>query len=114
MSDQANGPQALGELAKQDEVLAEKLSNALLKQDHAEVVRLAAERGIEITEADFPAANPDIEGQELDEAELEKVAGGDVIDNVMNVHVYCGYAADAECGAFFGIALWNPCGAAKD
>ena len=113
MSDQKRGPEALGELAQKDEALAEKLRDAILEQDHAEVIRLAAERGIEITEADFPAENPDIEGQELDSDELEKVAGGGLTDKVMEVHAYCGYNVDAQCGAFLAVALWNPTGTDK-
>lgn len=77
------------------------------------MIRLAAEHGIEITEADFPTANPDIEGRELDESELEKVAGGGLGEKAMEVHAYCGYNVDAQCGAFLAIALWNPTGADK-
>lgn len=110
MSNQTSGPQALGELAQQDEALAKKLRDALLSQDHAEVVRLAAERGIEITEADFPTGNPDIEAQNLDEAELEQVAGGGVTERALKIHANCGWSVDVQCGAFLGVALWNDAG----
>lgn len=64
----------LDEAAVADEAFAQELSAAMKARDFNEFARVAATKGVTITEEDLSTYK--VDGRELDDAELHAVAGG--------------------------------------
>lgn len=71
-------------LAQSDSAVMAALQAATTAQ---EITRIANDHGIELTASDL-AADADISGAELSEAELEAVSGGTILHPTMSV--FCG------------------------
>ena len=76
MEDLAKRAQALKEAIEADEAFKNALLEAMQAGDAEKAVKLAAEKGLEFTAEDFLPA--EVEGREVDEAEIEAVAGGGI------------------------------------
>lgn len=73
MSDNREKAKALEEAFNTDESFAAQFKQAVEARDVDATISLAASKGIVLAPEDFA---PSIEGREIDEAELEAVAGG--------------------------------------
>lgn len=106
MSDLQERMIKLVEAAKADEEFDKRLAAAFEAQDKDAIIALAAEKDIAFTADEFGA--PDLEGKEMDEAELEAVAGGkDWEELAKKIDNECHYSSAAVCGFFFGVAAWG-------
>lgn len=100
-------------LAKEDEQFRNDLKALVEAKDVDGVLALVNSRGCELTAEDFPLRPDDI--QELDDAELDAVAGGYDIDDAEKQaeEVYggaggCWYFGVVVCAAAIGVAFWMP------
>lgn len=62
---------------------AAEFRHAIETHSTEDAIRLAATKGIELTADDFAPDAAALDGRELDESELEAVAGGNVFDDFM-------------------------------
>lgn len=83
MSVQDERAKALEEAYTSDEVFAAEFRHAIETHSTEDAIRLAATKGIELTADDFAPDAAALDGKELDESELEAVAGGNVFDDFM-------------------------------
>ena len=99
MEDMVKKLTALKGAFEADEGFKAAFGEAVKAGDIEKAIRLAAEKGIELTPADLaPADAVDLDGRELDLEELKAVAGGDWEDILRGV----GCIALAMMSAFFG------------
>lgn len=73
MAELAERAQALKEAVEADETFKDAFAEALKAGDIEAAVKLAADKGIDFA---IEELTPDTEGRELDDAELDAVAGG--------------------------------------
>ena len=88
---------AFGDLAREDKDLEASVRAAAEAGDVSKLIELAKQHGIEVTEEDFTL----IEMSELDDEELEAVAGGTKCDT--NAQAFL-------CGFVLFTDLWCPDG----
>lgn len=92
------------ELAKEDEQFRNEYLAAVKSQDVDKCIELFASRGFTAAAEGLRA---EIEnGKEVDEAELDAVAGGGT--RGQHITEYCGRTNAFFCGAGLGVALWSP------
>lgn len=106
MSDLNEKLAKLNEVAAADEAFGKELRAALEMRNIDEIIRVAAEKGIEFSADDF--YSEDLEGKEVDESELEAVAGGGLLKRADELRDKCRMLGAVTCGAGFGVALWSP------
>lgn len=85
MSDRIERAKALEEAFTSDEAFATEFRSAIEARSAEDAIRLAAAKGIELTPDDFAPDDASLQGRELDESELDAVAGGgwdDVTDGL--------------------------------
>lgn len=96
----------LDEVSKADEAFGERFAAAMTAHDKDAIIALAAEKDVVLTDEDF--VMPDLDAMDLDDAELEAVAGGKDWEKVARgIDKDCHYGSAVACGAFFGVALWG-------
>ena len=91
-------------LAKEDEQFRNDYIDAVKAQDIEGIAALLTSKGFEITAEELQAQ---IDGaREMDEAELQAVAGG--ANRFEKINEYCGDTGEFLCGFGLGVALYSP------
>ncbi|MBQ9005053.1 MAG: hypothetical protein IJ092_01645 [Atopobiaceae bacterium] len=88
-------------LAKEDEAFRDEYIAAIKAQDADKLVAFLTSKGFEVDADDV-----DFSGQELDEDELQNVAGGD--NRWEKVGDYCEESGAFLCGLGLFVAFWSP------
>ena len=92
------------ELAKEDEQFRNEYFAAVEARDVDACANLLASKGFAAAAEGLRAQMND--GVEVDEAELQAVAGG--ANRYEKLDEYCGDAGHFMCGLGLGVALWSP------
>jgi len=104
MADQKERMAKLAEAADADKDFADAVAKAVAARDFDEVSRLAAEKGIQLESEDFEIK--EIDGAEIDDAELEAVAGGGAREKANARYAKCETTSCILCGLGAGFAIW--------
>lgn len=104
MADQKERMTKLAEAADADKDFADAVAQAVVARDFDEVSRLAAEKGIQLESEDFEIK--EIDGVEVDDAELEAVAGGGAKEKADARYAQCQTTSCVLCGLGAAFAIW--------
>ena len=88
-------------LAKEDEAFRDEYIAAIKAQDPEKLAAFFASKGFEVEASDI-----EFSGQELDEDELQNVAGG--ADRWEKIDEKCSSAGAVGCGFAAFVAFWSP------
>ena len=90
--------------AKEDEQFRNEYLAAIESQDFDKIADLFAANGFEAAAEELRARAGD--GPEMDEAELDAIAGG--ADRIEQLDRLCGNSRSFLCGLIGAVALWMP------